>query len=77
MRDVFIGRTYRHFKGHFVSVIDIAYHSETLEEMVVYRYNNKTWVRPKKMFLSKVDREKYPNVIQKYRFELVSDIINS
>jgi hypothetical protein len=59
---------YRHYKGNFYEVIGVAHHSETLEELVVYRalYNYETygdhslWVRPKKMFLETmiVNREK-------------------
>ena len=54
-------------------VTDVAYDSETNKEMVIYRslYGDmKLWVRPKDMFLSLVDHDKYPNVKQKYRFEL-------
>jgi len=61
---------YQHYKGKFYEVIGVARHSETLEEMVVYRalYNSKEfgknalWVRPKKMFLEKimVDGKKMP-----------------
>lgn len=63
---------YRHFKGKFYLVLDIVKHSETKEELVLYRalYGEKElWVRPISMFTSLVDRYKYPNVKQKYRFE--------
>ena len=65
---------YRHFKGKEYIVEDVALDSETLEEMVVYRQlygDYKLFVRKKEMFLSLVDKEKYPNVTQKYRFELI------
>ena len=68
-----IGGTYKHFKGNLYNVIDIALHCETLEEYVVYKSieNGKTWIRPKNEFLSQVDHEKYPEISQQYRFELV------
>ena len=74
-REVKIHGIYRHFKGNFYLVEDIAYHSETQEKMVIYRAlygNNKLWCRPYNMFLEKVDHQKFPNVKQKYRFELLS-----
>ena len=46
---------YKHFKGAEVEVIGIAKHSETLEEMVVYRHDGKLWVRPVKMFEETVE----------------------
>ena len=74
MREIKINGLYRHFKNRYYIVEGIAYDSETQEKMVVYRAqygDNSLWVRPLKMFLSEVDHDKYPDVKQKYRFELV------
>ena len=73
MRDVKINRIYKHFKGNYYLVVDVAIDTETNREVVIYRslYKDmKLWVRDKEMFLSEVDRYKYPDVLQKYRFEL-------
>ncbi len=73
MREVKINGVYKHFKGNYYIVIAIAKHSETKEKYVVYRelYEDGTlWIRPMDMFLSEVDHEKYPDITQKYRFEL-------
>ena len=73
MQELKIKGIYRHFKGDYYLVEDVAKDAETQEEIVIYRrlYEDCTlWVRPKEMFLSEVDRNKYPNVTQKYRFEL-------
>ena len=51
----------------------MAVNTETLEEMVVYKDDENVWVRPKEMFVSEVDHEKYPDVKQKYRFELIKN----
>jgi len=64
-----INGIYKHFKGNYYIVVDVAYDSETLEKMIIYRalYNdNKLWVRPYDMFFEEVNRNG-----QKFRFELV------
>lgn len=66
------GEKYRHFKlGKIVTVIGVSRHTETEELTVVYEYEGTIWSRPLEMFMSEVDKGKYPNATQKYRFELV------
>ena len=74
--ELIIKGIYKHFKGKYYIVEDVALDSETLEELVVYRQlygKHKLFVRNKEMFLSKVDKEKYPCVTQEYRFELIKE----
>ena len=78
MREIKVNGIYRHFKGHIYRVISIGYNSENYDEnnpdnsrLVVYENidTKETWVRPYDMFNSLVDKEKYPNIEQEYRFE--------
>lgn len=78
-REIKVGTKYKHFKGNLYEVIAIAYDSESnnddvLHKLVVYKAlygDEKIWVRDYDMFNSYVDRDKYPEVKQQYRFEEV------
>lgn len=79
--EVVVGGIYKHFKGNLYKVINIGYDSETningiFKKLVIYEAlydDHKIWVRPYNMFTSKVDKEKYPDVLQEYRFELIDN----
>lgn len=77
-RVVCVGKTYRHFKGKEYKVLCIAKDSdsdpENLREVVVYEAlygKHLIWTRGYDEFLAPVDKEKYPNETQEYRFELI------
>ena len=83
-RQIQIDGLYRHFKGNIYRVLGLAKHTETNETLVIYNrcelsFTNgaeeygDTYARPLEMFLSEVDRKKYPDVKQKYRLELIED----
>jgi len=80
MNEVVIGRVYRHFKGNYYFVENVAYDSESKERIVVYKSlyeredGKNIWVRPEKMFLSEIP-ERPDNITgQKHRFELCEEI---
>ena len=74
MREIKIHGIYRHFKGDYYLVEEIAKDCETLEDVVIYRKlyeDGSCWVRPLKDFIGEVNKEKYPKVEQVYKFELI------
>lgn len=75
MREITEGKTYKHFKGNYYKVLHIAFDAESDDinepiKLVVYKSNHddRIWVRSYDNFASKVDKEKYPNAEQEYRF---------
>ena len=75
-RELVVHGVYRHFKGNKYIVEDVAIDSKTDEYLVLYRAlygEGLLYARPMKMFFSAVDREKYPEVKQKWRFELIEE----
>ena len=82
-RDIQVGDIVQHFKREWVSqetseylykVLAVAHHTENGEKLVIYQALYapfKICARPYDMFMSEVDREKYPDIRQKYRFEKV------
>lgn len=80
MEQVKIGKVYRHFKGNYYFVENVALDSETQERVVIYKaiYNredSQIWVRREKMFLEEIDKTRKDNITgQTHRFEIVEDI---
>lgn len=68
-----INGLYKHFKNKFYYVIGQTVIDDILYVMYVSLYDDKVWIRPKDMFESKVDKEKYPNVKQEYRFDKIAN----
>ena len=72
LRKIKVNSLYKHFKGNTYKVIAIGKYSEDERLMVVYQAqygDNEIWIRDYDMFNSYVDKEKYPSIKQKYRFE--------
>lgn len=68
------GQIYKHFKGSLYRIVTIAVHTETSDKLVVYQSVEKperVFARPLDMFMSEVDRLRYPLVKAKYRFTLL------
>lgn len=80
MRKVQTGKVYRHFKGNYYYVQEVGLSSETKERLVIYRAlydrsDSQVWIRPEKMFLEEVDKNRKDNLTgQKYRFEIAEDL---
>lgn len=78
--EIQVGKIYRHFKGNYYYIQEVALDSETQERMVVYkplyeRADSKTWVRREKMFFEEVSKERKDNITgQTLRFELCEDL---
>lgn len=80
MKQVKIGKIYRHFKGNYYFIQDVALDSETKERIVIYRpiydrNDSQIWVRRETMFLEEIDQTRKDNITgQKYRFEMVEEL---
>lgn len=72
-RKFMTGDIVRHFKGGIYIIKGIAKHSDDLRQMVVYHQigEQQLWVRDLEEFIDKVDKEKYPNILQEFRFEKI------
>ncbi len=76
MNEVKINSIYRHYKGNYYYIKDIAYDCESLEKLVIYQAlygDNRVWVRKLSCFLQEIDIDKSENIYkQKHRFELIN-----
>ena len=73
MRSLKVHGVYQHYKGDYYLVEETAVHSETGEEMVIYRKlygDGGLYARPKDLFLSEIDHDEHPEVKARYRFTL-------
>ena len=75
MREINVGEKYRHFKGNIIEIIALAKHSETLEELVIYKHGENIWARPVSMFLSDEDMNNRPDNVteQNKRFDKIKE----
>ena len=74
MQELVVGGIYKHFKGHVYRLLFVGKDADDLSEKIIYQNVNDEkdiWIRNKDEFLSVVDKEKYPNVKQEFRFELI------
>ena len=69
MRNIMFCGNSKVFDGVLSCMLSIFKRTETKEPLVIYKHENTSWARPLSMFLSKVDKEKYPDVKQYYRLE--------
>ncbi|OLU40442.1 DUF1653 domain-containing protein [Ileibacterium valens] len=79
-REIIAGKLYRHFKGNVYLIDGIGMDADNNAQVVLYRdvrQPNRTWVRSYDEFISEVDREKYPDVKQHYRFEEIPGVDES
>lgn len=81
MRNIKVGKIYKHFKGNLYIVLDIVNDSESIDndikKVVIYEAlygDNLKWARSYDSFNSLVDTKKYPDIKQKYRFEEVNKV---
>ncbi|MCR5609557.1 MAG: DUF1653 domain-containing protein [Lachnospiraceae bacterium] len=75
VRSINCGEVYRHFKGNYYKILALAKDSSDLSDVVVYQAlygNGQIYTRSMSEFLSEVDRNKYPEAVQRYRFEVVN-----